>query len=72
MKYGITSEVSRHAYETDREQIEKIMRDNVILRAAKQGLRQTGNVTSRWEEAGEFGQPDPDIIFLITSTEVRE
>ena len=68
MKYGITSEISRDAYETDRDTIEKIMRDQVIWQAAKQGLRQTGKISCRWEQY----PGDLSMMLLFTSTECHE
>lgn len=68
MKYGITSEIPREAYQTDRDAIEKIMRDQVIWQAAKQGLRQTGKITCRWEQY----PGDPLLMLLFTSTECYE
>ena len=71
MKYGMTSYVTRKLYETDRVSIEQIMSKEARYRATKDGWT-PGETTCRWEEAGDFGEPDPDLIFLITTVEVTK
>jgi hypothetical protein len=71
MKYGMTSYITRRTYETDREQTEQIMCDEIKHRALRLGY-QIGKTQCRWDEAGEFGEPDPHLMLLRTTVEVTE